>query len=114
MAYKYFKLSEFNCKETGENKMSDSFIKKLDVLRELCGFPFVIKSGYRSPEHSIEKNKPQPGTHAQGIAADIRADSAQAYIIMKHAFEMGFGGIARGRGFVHIDDRKTTPVTWPY
>ena len=69
--FKYFKIEEFDCQETGENKMSPNFIKKLDLLRGACGFSFQITSGYRSPNHSIEKRKDQPGTHAQGLAADI-------------------------------------------
>jgi len=55
--YKYFKLSDFDCQETGENRMEEEFIERLDKLREACGFPFIITSGYRSPEHSIERRK---------------------------------------------------------
>ena len=54
---KYFKLSDFDCQETGENEMDIKFIHKLDELRGLCGFPFYVSSGYRSPNHSIEKAK---------------------------------------------------------
>ena len=111
---KYFTLDEFKCKETGENRINPEFVKKLDKLRELCGFPFVITSGYRSPKHSIEIKKTKPGKHAEGIAADIKANSVQAYTIMKYAFELGFKGIARGNGFVHIDDRTGAGVSWPY
>lgn len=112
---KYFKLSEFDCKETGENKMSHAFLTKIDILREKCGFPFVITSGYRSPEHSIEKRKNKPGTHAQGIAADIKVNNgAEAYLIQKYAYELEFTGIALGNGFVHVDIRETTPVSWSY
>jgi zinc D-Ala-D-Ala carboxypeptidase len=72
MSLKYFTLDEFNCQVTGENKMEPEFLQKLDRLRAECGFPFVITSGYRHPiEHPIEAAKEVPGTHAQGIAADI-------------------------------------------
>jgi hypothetical protein len=47
LTLKYFTLDEFNCKETGENKMSHNFLIMLDRLREECDFPFVITS-YRS------------------------------------------------------------------
>ena len=69
--FKYFTKDEFVCKTTGENEIEDELIFALDELREHCGFPFVITSGYRSPYHPIELRKKQPGTHAQGIAADI-------------------------------------------
>ncbi len=112
---KYFKLSEFDCKETGNNKMQPEFLDMMDKLREACGFPFVITSGYRDPSHSIETKKSKPGTHAQGIAADIKVnDGSQAYLVQKYAYELGFTGIALGNGFVHVDIRKTTPVSWRY
>ena len=118
---RHFKLSEFDCKETGENKMDADFLTLIDELRDRCGFPFVINSGYRSKEHSAEVKKRRAGvsayrigTHVQGIASDVKCNSAQAYIIMKEAFAMGFTGIARGDGFVHLDIRNSTPVVWTY
>ena len=55
--FKYFKIEDFDCQETGENNMSKEFIHKLDKLRAACGFPFYITSGYRSEKHSIESKK---------------------------------------------------------
>lgn len=120
---KYFKWDDFACSETGENEFNEDFAVMLDELRHRCGFPFMIGrdkngvqhgSAYRSPRHSVEVNKSKPGKHAEGIAADIPCNSAQAYIIMYHAFLMGFKGIARGKGFVHVDNRDSTPVVWSY
>jgi uncharacterized protein YcbK (DUF882 family) len=113
--FKYFKIEDFDCQETGENKMDIGFIKKLDLLRAACGFPFHITSGYRSPDHSIEAKKVTPGTHAQGIAADIYArNGAERYQIQKHAYALGFTGIGQHNTFIHVDIRDTTPVAWPY
>ena len=114
---KYFTLDEFNCKETGENKMSNNFLIMLDRLREECGFPFVITSGFRSPQHSSERNKPNGGgTHTKGIAADIAVSTAsQRYTIVEKAIELGFKGIGVAKGFVHVDLRNTEdPVMWTY
>ena len=88
---KYFALSEFNCQETNENDMQEEFLKKLDLLREACGFPFVITSGYRGENHSNERNKPNGGgTHTKGIAADIKAVSGtERYAIVQHALALG-------------------------
>ena len=55
--FKYFKLSDFDCQETGENEMDFDFIMELDELRESCGFPFIITSGYRANSHSLEVKK---------------------------------------------------------
>lgn len=112
---KYFNIEEFACKETGENKISVPFVKRLDELRERCGFPFVITSGYRSPEHSIEKKKVKAGTHAQGIAADIFAEGGnKKYIIVANAIKLGFTGIGIADNFVHLDTRDGVPVIWNY
>ena len=113
--FKYFKLSDFDCQETGENHMSEEFIHKLDELRAACGFPFYITSGYRSEKHSIESKKSKPGTHAQGIAADIAVNGgSQRFTIVKNALAMGFTGVGVAPGFIHVDVRKTTPVMWKY
>jgi zinc D-Ala-D-Ala carboxypeptidase len=115
MNLKYFKLSDFDCQETGENRMSEELLLKLDGLREACGFPFIITSGYRSPNHSIEAAKSSPGTHAQGIAVDIKTSGgAQRYAIIKHAMAMGFTGIGVAKSFIHVDIRTTAPVVWSY
>jgi uncharacterized protein YcbK (DUF882 family) len=117
--FKYFKLEDFNCQETGENEMSRDFIHKLDELREACGFPFIIRSGYRSPEHSIEKRKEKAGTHAQGIAADIRARNGnERFKIVEEAIKAGFTGIGVAASFIHVDSRilgvDKAPVMWCY
>jgi len=114
--FKYFKFEDFNCQETGENGMQKYFIRRLDCLREACGFPFYITSGYRSPNHSIEKAKKTPGQHAKGIAADIAVkDGVQRMQIVKQACALGFTGIGVAKGFVHVDIRDTnTPVLWGY
>ena len=115
MELKYFKLSDFDCHETGENEMDKVFLKRLDELREVCGFPFYITSGYRSPRHTIERSKDQPGTHAQGIAADIAVQGgSQRMIIVRNAVDLGFTGIGVARGFIHVDTRKDKPVCWCY
>ena len=112
---KYFKIQEFDCQETGNNQMDPVFLARLDELRGRCGFPFKITSGYRDPEHSIEKKKAKPGTHAQGIAADIAVtNGADRYKLISTAMDMGFAGIGIADTFIHVDARETTPVVWSY
>lgn len=112
---KYFTIDEFNCQYSGENEMKDTFLQKIDQLRYLCGFPFVITSGYRSADHPIEAKKATPGTHSQGIAADIQALSGDLkYKIVQNAMTIGFTGIGIADTFIHVDTRTTTPVIWTY
>ena len=112
--FKYFKIEDFDCKETGENEISVDFIHALDQLRAACNFPFIITSGYRSKEHSVEKRKAKAGTHASGIAADIRVSGgAQRLALVKHASAMGMSvGVAKT--FVHVYIRKTPAMCWCY
>jgi len=115
--YRYFKTEDFACQETNANRISSAFVTRLDNLRDLCGFPFIITSGYRDPSHSAEVNKPEgsKGQHTAGIAADIRVRNAeQRFLIVKHAIALGFTGIGVAKTFVHVDTRATTPAVWSY
>jgi len=113
--FTYFVWSEFDCKHTGLNDMSPAFIHKLDDLREACGFPFKVTSGYRDRTHPVEAKKPAPGMHTKGIAADIAVDfSDRRYILVQEALKAGFTGIGIAKTFVHLDTRNTTPVIWTY
>ena len=112
---RYFSLKEFDCQHTGANEMDMEFLRRLDELRDACGFPFRITSGYRAPSHPIEAKKKKSGTHSQGIAADIAVtDGAQRYTLVSEALRLGFTGVGVARGFVHVDLRETTPVIWLY
>ena len=97
--------------------MDESFLFMLDALRERCGFPFTITSGYRSVNHTAERNKPagKKGTQTRGIACDIAvSNGVERMKIVKEALDMGFGGIGVAKSFVHVDMRTTTPVMWTY
>ncbi|HIG68291.1 MAG TPA: hypothetical protein EYQ44_10885 [Porticoccaceae bacterium] len=112
---KFFKISEFNCSETGENAMEESFITALSQLRAACNFPFVVTSGFRSTKHSVEIIKPNGGgMHTKGIAADIKiSGGSQRAKITKHALALGMSvGVAKT--FVHVDTRKTEQMCWCY
>jgi uncharacterized protein YcbK (DUF882 family) len=116
MSFRYFSREEFACQETGENEIKDEFIERLDALRDACGFPFVITSGYRSPRHSLEAKKSNgPGRHAAGDASDIAVVSgSHRFIIVDNAIKLGFNGIGVAKGFIHVDTRDTARVMWTY
>lgn len=116
---KHFTPSEFYCKcpECNSSKhvnMDHYFLYLLDELRELCGFPFVITSGYRCKNHPVEKAKSTPGVHNKRIAADIQVSSgAQRRAIVEGALRLGFNGIGVHEQFVHVDLRDR-PTMWMY
>ena len=115
---KYFRLEEFDCTHTGTggDNMDPEFLENLDRLREICGFPFRITSGWRDATHPYEAKKKKPGTHHQGIAADIAVSgSLDRLTLVREAIKMDcFHGIGIGKDFVHLDGRTTTPVMWTY
>jgi zinc D-Ala-D-Ala carboxypeptidase len=112
---KHFRLEEFNCSYTGKNEMDRLFIIDLDRLRERCGFPFVITSGYRDKMHPRERLKAEPGMHARGIAADIRVRGGwQRGKIVSEAIGLGFKGIGVANDFIHVDYRPGELVMWSY
>ena len=111
----YFNIEDFDCKQTGENDMNPRFLRRLDVLRQRCGFPFIVVSGFRSVLHTVETRKNAPGQHTKGIASDIRVRNGyERMMIVKNALAMGFTGVGVGRNIVHLDDRTSTPVMWVY
>lgn len=110
----YFKRSDFDCRETGENEIPGKFIQRLDILRERCGFALIVNDGYRSPRHSREAAKDEPGEHTRA-AVDFKAiGGSRRYIIVSEALKMGFTGIGIGKTFIHLDDRTGVPVIWTY
>lgn len=112
---KYFDISEFDCSHTGKNEMNPEFLERLDELRRVCSFPFIITSGYRHETHPIEEKKKKPGTHTRGIAADIAIfDGNKRRIIVQEAINLGFNGIGIAKSFVHVDIRDAFPVIWTY
>jgi zinc D-Ala-D-Ala carboxypeptidase len=113
--FRYFHRADFACKHTGKNEIDEVFVHKLDQLRYICGFPFVVTSGYRHETHPAEAKKSSPGEHNKGIAADIAiSGGAQRRAIVENALKMGFRGVGVAKGFVHVDIRDTTPVMWTY
>ena len=112
---KYFDLDEFACQHTGQNLIDPNFVESLDELREVCGFPFTITSGYRSPAHPIEAKKSKAGTHAQGIAADLAVSNGRERgITARNANDLGFMGIGVAKGFVSLDTLECLTVVCSY
>ena len=61
------------------------------------------------------KRQERPGTHTQGIAADIKVNNgAERFILLNYAFEMGFSGIGVAKTFIHVDIRDSNAVVWLY
>jgi len=125
MSWKYFSEKEMACTHCVECMMDEDFMGMLDQLRELYGAPLAVTSGYRCPDHNIEKVKKKLGAHTTGNAADLGVHGEAAYKIIKLAQEIGFTGIGvaqRGNPntrFIHLDNLTTLdefprPWVWSY
>lgn len=120
----YFKPEEFACKHCGQAPMDPAFVLRLEELRERCGFPLIVTSGYRCPEHNQAVSSTGPdGPHTTGKAADLGVSRHRAYDVLRHALELGFSGIGvqqKGGGrFLHLDDlhepeHAPRPSIWSY
>jgi len=126
MNLKYFTLAEFDSPDLpgSGSQMSGEFLEKLDLLREHCGFPFKINSGFRTLEQNKKDGGAEQSAHLLGRAADIACTGQQAYTILKLAPQYGFTGVGvsqkHGR-FIHLDDIGmgeiegiTRPMVWTY
>jgi uncharacterized protein YcbK (DUF882 family) len=118
--YPNFEPDEFACSHCGKVSMHPEFLEKLQTLRVAYARPMRITSGYRCPEHPIEKAKATPGAHASGRAADIAVQGVQAHELLRLAFHFGFTGIGvqqlGGGRFVHLDTLTggNRPAVWSY
>lgn len=67
--YKYFTPEEVE-------GLNEEFVAKLDQARHLAGFPFVITSGFRTPEknQSIVGSVPD-SAHLKGLAVDLKVEN---------------------------------------
>jgi uncharacterized protein YcbK (DUF882 family) len=118
--YPNFKESEFACKHCGKTQMEPDFMHRLQSLRNRYGKPMTITSGYRCPDHPIEKAKTSPGPHSTGQAADIAVSGADAHRLLSISLELNFTGIGvqqKGdKRFIHLDTLTSNqrPTIWSY
>ena len=116
----HFSWSEVACHETGElppswaieSRAFACFVGMLNMVR--AHEPLIVNSWYRSPKHPIEANKPLPGPHTSGLAADLRVSGIRAVSAIRMACHCSASdGIAPWLGlgvsqtgphrFVHVD-----------
>jgi uncharacterized protein YcbK (DUF882 family) len=122
--YKYFNISEFDCKSTpgSGSKVSHELIKKLDIAREHSKCSYTITSGYRSKKHTqylIDKGykTSMTSSHIKGLAADIAVENGpQRMQILKGLLYAGFNRVGISQFFIHCDIDKDKPqnTIWTY
>lgn len=113
---RYFSKTEFQlCTPSCSlEDMDEDFLKKLDHLREMCGFPLCITCAYRSSEYDKSKGRSGTSFHTKGRAVDIYCtNSYRRFAIVHNAPFCGLNGIGVAGNFVHVDDRLVQTM-WTY
>jgi hypothetical protein len=95
----------------GEGRLRKDFLFYLEELHAIVTPKIGVKkltlnSTFRTIawQHKVDGNsKVNAGPHMGGIAADIAVHGDDRYYLADQAYYMGFGGIAIGAAYVHID-----------
>jgi len=116
---RHFKRQEFDsADEAGSgDRMDGPFLLQLNFLRGRCGFPFTIRSGYRTEQHNRFVGGSPNSAHLRGLAADIAVGSGpQRYRLVSQALQYGICRVGIGKDFVHLDCDESLPqeVIWLY
>jgi uncharacterized protein YcbK (DUF882 family) len=115
---KHFKEHEFASPDLAGsgNRMNPLFVHRLDALREQLKRPFVINSGYRSPEHNKKIGGAPRSAHVEGLAVDIsvrRWSREEKRDLVLYARQLGFNGVGISPTFIHLD-MKPRLASWIY
>ena len=109
---KYFKDDEFKCKCGCGFDITDELKRKLNIMRESAGVPFVITSGARCVKHNAAVGGKADSAHTRGLAVDIKYQSSHAaYAMEKVFYANGIKRIGRNHAkkFIHIDIDEALP-----
>jgi hypothetical protein len=124
----FFKSNEFDSPDLPESgcEMQYGFMDTLRCIRQFVNRPFIITSGFRTPEHNKELlakgykasiNSP----HLKGLACDIKIlDSNFLYLLIRYSlfFKIKRIGISFKGNFCHIDtdndSDKKQEIIWGY
>ena len=93
-------------------------MRAFERVREICGFPLLINSAYRTRTYNGRIGGAFRSQHIEGRALDLRPStgSADLYKLREAAGKARDEGLLRGIGyyptFVHIDTRPGKNATW--
>lgn len=115
-----FDAAEFRCPcnapECDGGKMDSVFMNALQNVRDMCGFPFHINSGFRCAAHNKAIGGAPDSMHLLGRAADIGiTDSMLRFHVMQMALRsMAIRGVGVAKTYLHLDDRDGALAMWVY
>lgn len=111
---KYFKMSEFVCRDgcsmpASARENIEALVEAvLDPARERFGKPITVNSGYRCPRHNAAVGGVPNSQHMLGEAADVSAGSAQGNEALRRLIkEQGvFDQMIVYDGFIHVSYKR--------
>lgn len=124
--YPHFREEEVACKCGCGFLPSAELMQILEKMREEAGFPFVISSAARCPEHNQKESKTGlSGPHTTGRAVDLLVSGGRALTVIRLGLKHGMTGIGvKQKGwvrdrFIHLDciqpgDSVPRPWLWSY
>ena len=116
-SFKYAEMEYYDRIPVNLIPQADKVLKNLQVLRDACGKPITIMSGYRSPERNESVGGAKKSQHMEGNACDIKvkgmkpedvASLVEKLIKEGKMAEGGLGVYPRAtaeEGWVHYDTR---------
>ncbi len=105
---------------SGLMHMDQYTLNRLQAMRDICGFPLEVTSGYRNEAHNKAVGGEKNSWHIKGKAVDLKAPVTKIYEMVGAAIQVGFSGIGIRRisgdpiGLLHVDTRDTGRVIWTY
>ena len=116
---RYFTLDEFDSPDLPGSGafMHQEFLDKLDEARHVAQVPFIVNSGYRTPQANRRAGGKETSRHLTGGAGDLRATSSnRRYLIIAALVGVGFNRIGVADTFIHVDmdPTKAQNVMWLY
>ena len=113
----HFTPAEMACKcgecESDGMEMDLDFMLRLETLRRICAFPFIVTSGYRCPKHNLAvSNTGLNGPHTTGRAVDIHVYGERAFRVLNEANFAGMTGLGINQKgpyesrFIHLDNLR--------
>lgn len=83
-------------------------VSMLDIARGMAQIPFVITSGFRTPEENKEIGGAPDSAHLKGLAVDLRCwNSTERFLIVKSLLKTGFKRIEVCQDHIHADIDET-------
>lgn len=111
-----FFRSEFACPCCDKALVDSKFVAALQQLRDICGYPIRVLSGYRCKSHNIKVGGRERSFHLHGRAADIQIGELsvpEMLELVDAISEFHEGGIGiYDSGFVHVDNRRWKQARW--